>query len=414
MELPLSDFRRMEVAEFDTAKLLAHASRQAAERGYQNFPIVDVDSHHYESESIGEILDYMDDPVLQQLARSARQANAKSVGMLPSGVGYQDMGGRVMRYATRGMEQTEPGIQRDIALTRRWMDAIGIDVAVMFPTPMLQLGLHPQVEVEVALARAYNRWLTERVLAHEPRIRSMLYLPFNDADASYRMVQEFGASKGVVGFMVTSARHRPVHHNSYMKTYALMEEMGLPLVFHAGLFWGRDKAMNTCNRFIAAHALGFSWSSILHCTNWLVNGMPERFPKLKTIWVESGLAWVPFLMQRLDNEWMMRSSEVPMLKRKPSDYMREMFYSTQRMEMVHNREALELTFKMINAETQLMYSSDYPHWDTDLPSTIYDLPFLSEQAKRNILGGNAKRFFNLEPVLSETKIKRLATRGAAD
>ena len=66
------------------------------------------------------------------------------------------------------------------------------------------------------------------------------------------------------------------------------------------------------------------------------------------------------------------------MKRKPSDYMREMFYSTQPMEMVNNREALELTFKMINAESQLLYSSDYPHWDMDLPSTIYDLPFLSE------------------------------------
>ena len=61
---------------------------------------------------------------------------------------------------------------------------MGIDIAVMFPTPMLKLGLHPQVEVEVALARAYNRWLSERVLAHEPRLRSMLYLPFNDAEAA--------------------------------------------------------------------------------------------------------------------------------------------------------------------------------------------------------------------------------------
>jgi uncharacterized protein len=111
---------------------------------------------------------------------------------------------------------------------------------------------------------------------------------------------------------------------------------------------------------------------------------------------------------------MMRSSEVPLLKRRPSDYMREMFYSSQPMEMVNNREALELTFKMIGAETQLMYSSDYPHWDMDLPSTIYDLPFLGEQAKRNILGGNAKRVFNLDPVMSETKIKRLAARHAAE
>jgi uncharacterized protein len=78
--------------------------------------------------------------------------------------------------------------------------------------------------------------------------------------------------------------------------------------------------------------------------------------------------------------------------------------------MVENRKALELTFEMINAETQLLYSSDYPHWDMDLPSTIHDLPFLSTEAKRNILGGNALKLFNLEPVLAEAKRKRLAAR----
>ena len=52
---------------------------------------------------------------------------------------------------------------------------------------------------------------------------------------------------------------------------------------------------------------------------------------------------------------------------------------------------------MINAETQLLYSSDYPHWDFDLPSTISDLPFLSEKAKHNILGGTAARLFKLPP-----------------
>ena len=37
-----------------------------------------------------------------------------------------------------------------------------------------------------------------------------------------------------------------------------------------------------------------------------------------------------------------------------------------------------------------------PHWDFDLPSTIYDLPFLKEQSKRNILGANAARLFELD------------------
>ena len=394
VDLPLSDQRSMSVAEFDTTKLLAHAARQAKERDFGKFPIIDVDSHHYENESMSEILDYMDDPVLRHLALSARQANAKGNGMMPTGVGYQDMGGRVTRYPLRHMEKAEGDKHRDVTLTKRWMDAMGIDVAVMFPSPMLQLGVHPQVEVEVALARAYNRWLTERVLAHEPRIRSMLYLPFNDPDASFRMVQEMGRKPGVVGFMVTAARYRPVQHNSYMKTYALLEEMNLPLAFHAAYNWN-DQSMAMLNRFISVHALGFVFHNMVHLTNWLINGLPERFPKLKLIFIESGLAWLPFMMQRLDNEYMMRSSEAPALKRLPSEYMREMFFTSQPMEKT-DMGALETTMRMIKAETQLLYSSDYPHWDFDLPSMIYDLPFLSETAKRNILGGNAIRLFNLK------------------
>jgi hypothetical protein len=62
---------------------------------------------------------------------------------------------------------------------------------------------------------------------------------------------------------------------------------------------------------------------------------------------------------------------------------------------IQDMGALECTFRMMNAETQLLYSSDYPHWDFDLPSTIYDLPFLSEQGKHNILGGTASKLFKL-------------------
>jgi hypothetical protein len=85
--------------------------------------------------------------------------------------------------------------------------------------------------------------------------------------------------------------------------------------------------------------------------------------------------------------------------------MRDMYFSSQPMEM-SDMDALEQTFRMINAENQLLYSSDYPHWDFDLPSTIYDLPFLNEQAKRNILGGNAIRLFGLK--LPAEKLARVA------
>ena len=83
------------------------------------------------------------------------------------------------------------------------------------------------------------------------------------------------------------------------------------------------------------------------------------------------------------------------------------------MEMVGNHSMLQETFKMISAETQLLYASDYPHWDMDLPSTIYDLPFLSPQAKRNILGENARKLFKLDTFISKEKKARLKARAAA-
>jgi predicted TIM-barrel fold metal-dependent hydrolase len=143
------------------------------------------------------------------------------------------------------------------------------------------------------------------------------------------------------------------------------------------------------------HAISFVHYNLIHMTNWIINGLPERFPKLKLVWVESGLAWVPFLMQRLDHEFMMRTSEAPMLKRLPSEYMREMFYTTQPLEK-NNLNLLQATMEAVNAETQLLYASDWPHWDFDPPSAITTLPFLSDQAKRNILGLNAARAFNLD------------------
>ena len=149
------------------------------------------------------------------------------------------------------------------------------------------------------------------------------------------------------------------------------------------------------DRFLSMHALSFVLCNMVHLTNWVIHGLPERFPKLKPIWIESGLAWVPFMMQRLDNEYMMRQSEAPLLKRRPSEYIREMYFSSQPME-VTDMAMLESTFRAINAETQVLYSSDWPHWDFDLPSTIFDIPFLDEQAKRNILGLNARRLFDLD------------------
>ena len=72
-----------------------------------------------------------------------------------------------------------------------------------------------------------------------------------------------------------------------------------------------------------------------------------------------------------------------------------MYFTSQPLER-SNMKLTEATFAAINADTQLLFASDWPHWDFDLPSSITNLPFLDAQAKRNILGLNAARIFNLD------------------
>ncbi len=297
MDLIADRGRRVTIEELNTSRLLAHARKQAHQRNLDDMVIVDVDAHHYENESYDEFLPFMENDVLRQLSLSSRSKNNRA-GITASQVGYQDMGGRVTRYPMRSSEKTEglKGAQRDIQLGHRWMDAMSVDYSCLFPTGMLNIGLHPQKEMEVELCWAYNRWLTEKILPEsDNRFFSMLCLPFNTPEAALRQVETFGDRKHVGGFMVTTVRSDcAVYDNAYMKLYRALEERGLVLSFHSGPNWG-EPIYKSCNRFLAAHALGFSWYNVLHCTNWVINGMGERFPKLPVIWIEirSRLGTVP-------------------------------------------------------------------------------------------------------------------------
>lgn len=381
----------------DSREILANARRDVDRFNLRDYFIVDVDAHHVEFDSWSEILDHIENPVLRHNAKAMAEnwPRAKELAFsnhVP-GLTFQDVFGRIPHQAALSEHVDPSADHRDLTLVRRAMDSMGIQIQVIFPQPMLEVGLHPEPGIATALTFAYNRWFTKTILSRERPLRALLSLPFEDPQASLETVREFAEMPGVIGFMVTSQRRASVHKNAYMRLYRELEERKLPLAFHAGPTWG-DSMTSTMNRFLAVHSMSFVTCNMTHMTNWIVNGLPERFPNLKVIWVESGLAWVPFMMQRLDHEYLMRQSEAPLLKRLPSEYMQEMYYTSQPLEAT-NLELLESTFKAVRAETQVMYSSDWPHWDFDLPARIVTLPFLGEQAKRNILGENARRLFRL-------------------
>ncbi len=127
-----------------------------------------------------------------------------------------------------------------------------------------------------------------------------------------------------------------------------------------------------CNRFISVHALGFSFYNILHCTNWVINGMGERFPKLPVIWVEAGLAWVPFLMQRLDHEYMLRHlGSAAAQEEAVRLHARHVLLDAADGSAGHGRAGMHVPHDQ-RRNASCCSRPDYPHWDFDLPTVIWD------------------------------------------
>ena len=395
----------------DARDYLAHATKQA--RAHDDYDvIVDIDAHVHEGSFWAEICGYIESDMLKQMADGMMQGARSGHALLniPTGVGFQAVSGRIPHQQAQ-LEEVEAGQGHGFAQRmRRSMDAMGIDYQVVFPSAMLLLGMHPMSDVEYHLANAFNRWIIERIIPDEPRLLCLLYLPFQSPELCVELVEKYADVPGVIGFSVSCVRNNPVYHPSYMKLYRAVEATGKPLVFHTAYNW-TDPSFAQLNRFGAMHALSFSHYNLIHLTNWLFNGLPDRFPNLKLMWVEGGLAWIPYLMQRLDHEVLMRPSEAPGLKRRPSEYIREMYFTSQPLER-SDMKLLQATMEAINAETQLLFASDWPHWDFDPPSAITTLPFLGDQAKRNILGLNAARLFNLPLKRMRPRVEDvLASRG---
>ncbi len=78
MDLIADRGRRVTVEELNTSRLLAHARKQAVQRKLDDMLIVDVDAHHYENEHFGEILPFMENEVLKQLAMSGTSASTRA------------------------------------------------------------------------------------------------------------------------------------------------------------------------------------------------------------------------------------------------------------------------------------------------------------------------------------------------
>lgn len=178
--------------------------------------------------------------------------------------------------------------------------------------------------------------------------------------------------------------------------YLATQKENLPICMHSALPLPLPSPANRFRNILPITALYMPWNLILHLTSILYDGVPERFPKLNFVLIEGGVTWIPWVMHHLDDYYQRRRFDAPLLTKPPSEYIKScVYFASQPLEHPYNIRDLEWVFNQFGAEKHLMYASDYPHPDFDAPSSIYDLPFLSKDAKRRILGDNARELFRI-------------------
>ena len=130
-------------------------------------------------------------------------------------------------------------------------------------------------------------------------------------------------------------------------------------------------------------------------TSMLETGVFVRYPDLKIAVMEAGMSWMPFLMMRLDKEFSERRRELPALKKRPSEYLRDVRIGTQPIEEPADRRDLLKVMELFDGENKLLFASDWPHHDFDHPHYVSGLPF-TDEVRRKVMGLNAAELFGLD------------------
>jgi predicted TIM-barrel fold metal-dependent hydrolase len=129
------------------------------------------------------------------------------------------------------------------------------------------------------------------------------------------------------------------------------------------------------------------------CTALMYGGIPDKFPKLRIGVFNTGVGWVPFLMERMDKDFEGRNQEeAPLLKSAPSAHITggNWYFAT-----TYNEQSLPYVLETVG-EDQIVFGSAFPEADSLFPgsvASVRDRGDLSESAKKKILGENAKGLF---------------------
>lgn len=298
----------------------------------------------------------------------------------------------------------------DIMERLKFMDEMGIWAQIVYPNLLGFSGLKSpgkDPKMKTLYVQIYNDALADFQEQSGQRIFGMALLPWWDIKetiAEVKRCKEMGI-RGVNTNPNPQQQGFPeLTDESWAPFLDLCGEMEMPINFHIGasedqMDWFGSVPWSShhddIKLSIGSATLHMQNASVV--TNLLMSGIPERFPKTKFVSVESGVGWIPFLLEALDYYVSheirpdVRKSYFPML---PSDYFRRQFYSCFWFEKKNMKDTIRQV-----GEDNVLFESDFPHPTCLYPDTLsYVLEGLSDVApevQRKVLSTNAAKLYNI-------------------
>jgi len=111
--------------------------------------------------------------------------------------------------------------------------------------------------------------------------------------------------------------------------------------------------------------------AMAHLTSLICEGVFEKFPAFRFLFIEHDVFWVPGLLWHMDGDWKSLRDYTPWIKKLPSEYVRSnVRFGSQPLPNTPSKKDLDIFLDWMHADEVMVFASDYPHWDWDEPSTF--------------------------------------------
>jgi predicted TIM-barrel fold metal-dependent hydrolase len=272
--------------------------------------------------------------------------------------------------APRNMDEV-PRAAWDPSARLEYLDSIGAWAQALYPNVAgfgNQTFLELQdAELQLACVRAYNDFLTEWCATDARRLLPIAATPFWDVDAAVQEVERVAAA-GHRGVLFTG---EPQHFGlpylgdeHWDPFWSAVSATGLPISFHIG---SADFTSGFAPERIKAHGVGATYVSTsvslfldngAQIVDLLMSGVLARFAELRFVSVESGIGFLPFILDAADyafedgKVW----RERPYFEMKPSDYFRRQVFGCWFFEERTVGGVIDAV-----GPDPLLFETDYPH-----------------------------------------------------